>query len=91
MKAFRKNKTAFWVSVERGVIKTTFYFPNRLRREVLASEVSESTRATVRESKPIGKLCAVVLESSGESGLAKDVMIDDVLALVSLKRSLKLL
>ena len=83
MKVRRKSKTMFWGSIERQHIRVAFYFPERLREEVLSSHLSETRKKQLRATKPVGKLCAVPLR------VTSDLVIRDVMALIELKKSLK--
>ena len=79
----RKAKTVCWVSVERGRFKVAFYFPSRLDAALLESGLSAACKKAIRDGKPVGKLRPVPVVLGPRRG------IEDVLALVRAKRSLK--
>lgn len=83
LKVTRKAKTTCWISVEQGSFRVAFYFPERLREALLASELSAERKAALRSSKPIGKLRQVGVTFGPQRGVR------DVLTLISLKETLK--
>lgn len=83
LKATRKSKTVFWLSVEKGAFRVSFYFPTRLLDAVLASGLSKERQADVRSRAHPGKLFAVTIPFGARRGIS------DVLTLISLKSSLK--
>jgi hypothetical protein len=83
LKATRKSKTVFWLSVRRGAFIVAFYFPARLAGALLDSELSDELKASIRSQTPIGKLLGVRVEFGATRG-TKDVM-----TLITLKRTLK--
>lgn len=56
MKVQHKKKTVFWLSVIKGAFRTTFYFPERARKMVEESTVSEELKDQFRTGKNLGKV-----------------------------------
>ena len=83
LKVSRKSKTVFWLTVEQSAFRVGFYFPDRLRKTLLASDLSEERKADIRSSSPIGNLCAVSVTFGPQRGVR------DVMTLISLKKTLK--
>ena len=83
LKVTRKSKTVFWVTVEEGGFRVAFYFPERLLGALLESELSEERKEEIRGGAPVGKLRPVSVKFGPQRGVR------DVMALVSLKRTLR--
>lgn len=83
LKATRKTKTVFWLAVEQGAFRVTFYFPERLAGALLQSELSDEIKDALRSRAPTGKLRAVTVTFGPQRGVR------DVMALISLKKALK--
>lgn len=79
LKATRGAATVFWLSVEPGAFRVAFYFAERMRDRLLASDLSEPVKAELRATPPIGKLRGVSVRFGSRRGIR------DALALVSLK------
>jgi len=44
MKVTRKSKTIFWLSVIKGAFRTTFYFTDKSKKQILSSSISEDLK-----------------------------------------------
>ncbi|HPQ67899.1 MAG TPA: DUF3788 family protein [bacterium] len=83
LKVTQKKKTMFWLIVEKGAFRITFYFATRLTDALLTSEISAERKTAIQESAVQGKLKGVSVKFGPRSG------IQDVLKLVDLKKTLK--
>ena len=82
-KVTRKSKTVFWASVFKGSFKVVFYFPLRLKDDLLKSDLSEERKMEIQNHKPIGKLMGVRIAFGPQRG------IPDAMKLIELKKRLK--
>ncbi|BDG01442.1 DUF3788 family protein [Anaeromyxobacter oryzae] len=83
LKASRKSKTVFWLSVEQGAFRVAFYFPERLAGTLLASDLSERCKAEIRRGASSGRLRRVAVTFGPRRGLR------DVMTLIALKKTLR--
>ncbi len=83
LKVVQKKKTMFWLLVEKGAFRITFYFATRLTEALLASEISAERKAAIKESAASGKLKGISIKFGPRNG------IQDVLTLIDLKKTLK--
>ena len=83
LKVSRKTTTVFWLSVEKGAFRVTFYFPERLVGRLLESGISEERKAEIRGGKAIGKLHPVSVRFGPRRGVR------DVMTLIAVKKRLK--
>jgi len=61
-KTTRKTKTVAWMSARRGFIAATFYIPERHIDGLYGLDISEETKARIRETKNTGKSKGVTFE-----------------------------
>ena len=54
-KVQRKKKTIVWMSVWKGYVSATIYFPERYLEEILALNISEEMKEKIRSVKRVGK------------------------------------
>ncbi len=64
-KVQKKKKTIVWMSVWKGYMKATIYFPVRLLDEVLALDISESQKEIILNTKNVGKSKPCTFEIRG--------------------------
>jgi hypothetical protein len=83
LKVARRTRTIFWVIVEDGAFRVTFYFSERHTPALLAGDLSQALKAELRGAAPRGKLRAVTVRFGARAG------VKDVLALVALKQQLR--
>lgn len=61
-KATRGKATMAWLSVEPGLARITFYFPARLREQILAGpDLDDTLRERIAAAAPVGKSLPVTL------------------------------
>jgi len=78
-KCQHKKKTVFWLSIWEGFFKTAFFFPERLREDLLALP----TEQPLAFERNVGKSVPVVMELRDKSQLG------DFMRLAEYKKSLK--
>jgi hypothetical protein len=83
LKATRKKKTVFWLSVIQDTFRTTFYFPVKAEDTILASAISESLKEQYRNGKNYNRIRGITV-TYAESG-----DIEDAKKLIGLKISMK--
>ncbi len=83
LKVVQKKKTMFWLIVEKGSFRLTFYFAHRLTDQLLAGDLSAERKTAIKESAATGKLAGVSIKFGPRSGIG------DVMALIDLKKTLK--
>ncbi len=82
LKVTRKSTTVFWLSVQKGSFRVSFYFPERLKAALLHSELSPERKAEIRSTATDGKLRRIRLVFGGRRGVR------DAMTLIALKKSL---
>ncbi len=83
LKVTRKSTTVFWLSVQKGGFRVSFYFPERLKAALLHSELSPERKAEIRGTAPDGKTRAVRITFGTRRG------VQDVMTLIALKKTLR--
>lgn len=83
LKILHKKKTVCWSMVESGGFRVSFYFAARLTPKLLESDLSQERKDALKNVASIGKLVPVSVTFGPKRG------VDDVLTLISLKKSLK--
>jgi hypothetical protein len=83
LKVARRSKTVFWLSVEEGGFRVSFFFPDRLAGVLLDNDLSEECKTAIRETVPTGKLRAVTVRFGPKR------RVRDVMTLIALKASLR--
>jgi len=71
-KVQRKKKTIIWMSVWKGYMKATIYFPERYLNDILTLKISQETKDAIRLSNRIGKSIPCMFEIKNEKVL-KDI------------------
>jgi hypothetical protein len=83
MKATRKKKTVFWLSIAKDAFRTTFYFTDKAEEAVMASRISESLKEQFRDGKHYGRLRGLTIY------YASDKDVQDAMALIEIKIKMK--
>lgn len=83
LKVTRKSTTVFWLSVQKGGFRVSFYFPERLTAALLQGDLSPERKAGIRSTEPDGKTRALRITFGTRRGVR------DVLTLIALKKSLR--
>lgn len=80
-----KEKTILWLSIWDSFFKTSFFFPEKVREELLNLPVSENTKIVIKRANPIGKLkfFPLILDVCSED------MFNDLLILINYHKSIK--
>jgi Protein of unknown function (DUF3788) len=83
MKNTRKKKTVFWLSVQKGFFRTTFYFTDRAAKAIAGSTIPAEMKKQFKEGKQFGKIrgLTVVFKYKKDIETAK--------ALIAIKLSMK--
>lgn len=61
-KITRKKKTIVWISVWESFIKTSFYFTEKNRNEIMRLDIDNTFKTAFFRNKATGKLIPLVLE-----------------------------
>jgi hypothetical protein len=83
MKVQRKKKTVFWLSLNKNSFRTTFYFPERIDKDILKSSVSNELKKQFKEGKTYGKIRGITVIYKKE----KDI--EDAKLLMAIKLNIK--
>lgn len=83
MKAVRKSKTVFWLSVFEGGFRVTFYFTDKAEKAINDSPISAVLKRNFIAGKHYGKIRGLTVVVKSKKN------IKDILAIVELKLSLK--
>lgn len=54
-KVQKKKRTIIWMSVWKGFVKATIYFPDRFMESVYSLAVSDATKENLKEAAAVGK------------------------------------
>ena len=83
MKNMRKKKTVFWLSVQKGFFRTTFYFTDRAAKAIADSTIPAEMKKQFKDGKHFGKIrgLTVVFKYKKDIETAK--------ALIAIKLSIK--
>ena len=79
LKATRKKKTVFWLSIIKDFFRTTFYFGDKAEGEIAASEISDSLKDQFKNGKRYGKIRGLTITYT------KVRDIKDALSLITIK------
>ncbi|MEJ2010487.1 MAG: DUF3788 family protein [Acidobacteriota bacterium] len=76
MKVQHKKKTVFWLSIIKGSFRTTFYLPEKAKKTVEDSTISEELKDQYRTGKSFGKIrgITVVYKSKKDVEFAKELI-----------------
>jgi hypothetical protein len=83
MKVQRKKKTVFWLSLVKSSFRTTFYFPDKVGKDILKSSISDELKVQYKNEKNYGKIRGVTILYKKK----KDV--EDAKALIAVKLTIK--
>lgn len=83
MKVHKKTKTICWVSVWKGVFKTTCYFTDKAEEAIASSAFSDELKEQFRDGKRYGKIRGLTVTVGGK----KDVIYAQ--QLIALKLAIK--
>lgn len=61
LKVTRKSRTIFWLSIEEGSFRTTFYFGDKAGDTILKSSLSEALKRQYRDGKRSGKIRGITV------------------------------
>ncbi len=61
LKATRKAKTVFWLSVSEGGFRTTFYFGGKAEPAILASGIPDELKEQYTKGRRFGKIRAITV------------------------------
>ena len=78
-----KNKTVLWLSIWENLIKTSFYFTEKTRLDVLDLEIDPNLKDDFSDAKPIGKLIPLVVDIETKEQLK------DLKTIIQFKKALK--
>jgi ABC-type uncharacterized transport system YnjBCD substrate-binding protein len=56
MKVTRKKKTVFWLSIQKGTFRVTFYFTDRAADAIAGSTIPEEMKKQFKEGKRFNKI-----------------------------------
>jgi hypothetical protein len=70
LKVQKKKKTIVWMSVFPGFLQAVIYFPARLLDDILALDISDDLRESIRKAKNIGKTRPCIFEIRDQEILA---------------------
>jgi hypothetical protein len=56
MKNTRKKKTVFWLSIQKGTFRTTFYFTDRAAKSIAGSAIPAEMKKQFKDGKHFGKI-----------------------------------
>jgi hypothetical protein len=83
LKVMKKSKTIFWLSVQEGSFRITFYFTDRAEKAIIDSSISEELKEQYRSGKHYNKIRGITITFK----FKKDV--EDAKSLVAIKLSIK--
>ncbi len=83
LKVTRKSSTVFWLAVQKGGFRVSFYFPERAKAALLHSDLSPERKAEIRSTTPDGKTRALRIIFGARRGVR------DVMTLIALKKTLR--
>jgi hypothetical protein len=61
MKATRKTRTVFWLSISAGGFRTTFYFGGKAEPTILASAIPDELKEQYTKGRRFGRIRAVTV------------------------------
>ena len=76
-KATFKRKTMAWISAWEHCIKTSFYFTEKTRADVLGLNLNEELKTLFSIAKPVGKLLPLIVELKDETSLHDFIILLD--------------
>jgi ABC-type uncharacterized transport system YnjBCD substrate-binding protein len=56
MKNTRKKKTVFWLSIQKGTFRITFYFTDKAAEAIAESSIPDEMKKQFKEGKQYGKI-----------------------------------
>ena len=83
LKATKKSKTVFWLSLIKNTFRTTFYFGDKAEKEIMKSAISNELKNSFKDGKRYGKIRAITIKFRTKKDL------EDAKILIELKLSLK--
>jgi ABC-type uncharacterized transport system YnjBCD substrate-binding protein len=83
MKNTRKKKTVFWLSIQKGTFRITFYFTDRAAKAIAGSTIPAEMKKQFKEGKQFGKIRGLTVFFKYK----KDI--DTAKTLLSIKLSMK--
>ena len=83
LKVTQKKKTIFWLSIADGSFRTTFYFTDKARSALMASDISEELKDQFSSGKQFGKIKGVTVTYRSIRNVA------DAKALIGIKLAMK--
>lgn len=61
-KVAHKKKTILWLSIWNDLIKTSFYFTEKNREDIMNLNIDKKFKDAFSETKPIGKLIPLIID-----------------------------
>ena len=83
MKVTAKSKTIFWLSIEKGSFRATFYFGDKAEEKIMSSGISPELKKQFVGGKRFGKIRGITILFKTR----KDI--DHAIELINLKLTLK--
>jgi hypothetical protein len=83
LKVTQKKKTIFWLSILDGSFRTTFYFTDKAKAALAASDISEELKEQFNSGKQYGKIKGVTVTCRSQRNVA------DAKTLIGIKLAMK--
>jgi hypothetical protein len=83
LKVTQKKKTIFWLSIQKGAFRTTFYFTDKAKEAILSSDLSNELKEQFQSGKNNGKIKGLTINHTTRKN------IDDAKILIGIKLRMK--